>query len=107
MIITGGENVFPTEVENALAGCPGIADVAVIGVPSERWGEEVKAIVVLSAGANVDQARIIEWTKARIASFKVPKSIDFTDALPRNAAGKILKRELRAPYWKGQSRQVS
>jgi acyl-CoA synthetase (AMP-forming)/AMP-acid ligase II len=107
MIISGGENVFPTEVENAIAGCPGIADVAVIGVPSDAWGEEVKAIVVIEEGANVDPARIIEWTKSRIASFKVPKSVDFTDALPRNAAGKILKRELRAPYWKGRSRQVN
>jgi len=107
MIVTGGENVFPAEVENAIFGCPGVADVAVIGVPSEKWGEEVKAIVVPAPGAVIDAQRIIAWTKQRIAAYKAPKSVDFVAALPRNAAGKILKRELRAPYWQGRSRQVN
>jgi acyl-CoA synthetase (AMP-forming)/AMP-acid ligase II len=107
MIITGGENVFPAEVENAIIGCPGVADVAVIGIPSEQWGEEVKAVIVLSPGAQTQTEQIIAWTKQRIASYKAPKSVDLANAIPRNAAGKILRRELRAPYWQGRSRQVS
>jgi acyl-CoA synthetase (AMP-forming)/AMP-acid ligase II len=107
MIISGGENVYPAEVENAIFGHPDVAEVAVIGVPSERWGEEVKAMVVPRPGANRDPASIIAWARERIAGYKVPKSVDFIDALPRNAAGKILRRELRAPYWKGTSRQVN
>jgi acyl-CoA synthetase (AMP-forming)/AMP-acid ligase II len=107
MIISGGENVYPAEVENAIFGHPDVAEVAVIGVPSERWGEEVKAMVVPRPGANRDAASIIAWARDRIAAYKVPKSVDFIDAMPRNAAGKILRRELRAPYWKGTSRQVN
>ena len=107
MIISGGENIYPAEVENAIFGHPEVAEVAVIGVPSERWGEEVKAMVVPRPGANRDAASIIAWARERIAGYKVPKSVDFIDALPRNAAGKILRRELRAPYWKDSARQVS
>jgi acyl-CoA synthetase (AMP-forming)/AMP-acid ligase II len=107
MIITGGENVYPAEVENALFGAPGVADVAVIGVPSERWGEEVKAIVVASAGEAGDPAAIIAWARERIAGFKAPKSVDFVDTLPRNASGKVLRRELRERYWSGHDRRVS
>ena len=106
MIITGGENVYPAEVENAIFGHPEVADVAVIGVPSEQWGEEVKAIVVPKPGVTADPASIIAWARARIAKFKVPKSVEFIAALPRNASGKILRRELREPYWKGHSRRV-
>ena len=107
MIVTGGENVFPAEVENAIFGCPGVADVAVIGIPSGRWGEEVKAVVVAVPGATLDAREVIAWAKDRIASYKAPKSVDFVAALPRNAAGKILKRELRKPYWEGRKRQVN
>jgi len=107
IIVSGGENISPTEVENAIFGCPGVADVAVIGIPSAQWGEEVKAIVVLSPGASADADGIIAWTKRHIAAYKAPKSVDFVGALPRNAAGKILKRELRAPYWQGRARQVN
>jgi acyl-CoA synthetase (AMP-forming)/AMP-acid ligase II len=107
LIISGGENVFPAEVENAILGCPGVADVAVIGIPSEEWGEEVKAIVVASEGTDPSAASIIAWAKARIASFKAPKSVDFVVALPRNAAGKVLKRELRRTYWAGRDRQIN
>jgi acyl-CoA synthetase (AMP-forming)/AMP-acid ligase II len=107
MIITGGENVYPAEVENALFGAPGVADVAVIGVPSERWGEEVKAIVVPSAGEVGNPAAIIAWARDRIAGFKAPKSVDFVDSLPRNASGKVLRRELRERYWAGRDRRVS
>jgi acyl-CoA synthetase (AMP-forming)/AMP-acid ligase II len=107
MIVTGGENVYPAEVENALFGHPAIADAAVIGVPDDTWGEAVKAIVVLKVGAPPDQADIIAWARARIANFKTPKSVDFVDAIPRNLSGKILRRELREPYWKGRDRRVN
>lgn len=106
MIVSGGENIYPAEVENALFGHPAVADVAVIGIPSETWGEEVKAIVVLKEGAEPDTASIIAWAKEKIASYKCPKSVDFTEALPRNPSGKILRRELREPYWEGVDRKV-
>jgi fatty-acyl-CoA synthase len=106
MIVTGGENVYPAEVENALFGHPSIVDAAVIGVPDERWGEAVKAIVVLKAGAEADPASIIAHCRDKIAGYKAPKSVDFVHALPRNPSGKVLRRELREPYWKGRERQV-
>jgi acyl-CoA synthetase (AMP-forming)/AMP-acid ligase II len=106
MIVTGGENVYPAEVENAIFGCPGVADVAVIGVPSERWGEEVKALVVAEAGRAPAPQEVIAWSRARIAGYKAPKSVDFVDVLPRNASGKVLRRELRAPFWDGRGRAV-
>jgi len=107
MIVTGGENVYPAEVENALFGHPAIADAAVIGVPDDDWGEAVKAIVVLKPGAPRDTADIIAWARARIANFKTPKSVDFVEAIPRNLSGKILRRELREPFWKGRDRRVN
>ncbi len=107
MIVSGGENVYPAEVESALFGHPAVADVAVIGVPDERWGEAVKAIVVKKPGAGVTPEELIAFARERIAGYKVPKSIDFADMLPRNPSGKILKRELRAPYWAGRDRQVN
>lgn len=107
MIVSGGENVYPAEVENALFSHEAIADVAVIGVPDKRWGESVKAIVVLKPGNTASEKDIITHAKSKIAGYKVPKSIDFVDALPRNPSGKLLKRELRAPYWKDQERQIS
>ena len=107
MIVTGGENVYPAEVENALFGHPAVGDAAVIGVPDDNWGEAVKAIVVLKPGAPQDTADIIAWARARIANFKTPKSVDFVDAIPRNLSGKILRRELREPYWKGRDRRVN
>jgi acyl-CoA synthetase (AMP-forming)/AMP-acid ligase II len=107
MIITGGENVYPAEVENAIFGHPGVADVAVIGIPDARWGEAVKAVVVRKAGADPTPAEIIAWARERIAAYKAPKSVDYIDALPRNASGKILRRELREGYWKGHDRRVS
>jgi acyl-CoA synthetase (AMP-forming)/AMP-acid ligase II len=107
MIVSGGENVYPAEVENALFGHPAIADVAVIGVPDPRWGEAVKAIVVLRQGQRAGADEIIAHARQRIAGYKVPKSIDFIDALPRNASGKVLRRTLRAPYWEGRDRRVN
>ncbi len=106
MIVSGGENVYPAEVENALMSHPDVADAAVIGVPDERWGEAVKAVVVLRAGANLDVASIIAHCRDQIAGYKTPKSVDTIDVLPRNPSGKVLRRELRAPYWEGRARQV-
>jgi long-chain acyl-CoA synthetase len=107
MIVSGGENIYPAEVEGALFGHPAIADVAVIGVPDERWGETVKAIVVRKADVEVTPGELIDWARARIAGYKLPRSIDFIDALPRNPTGKILKRELRKTYWENKERQVN
>ncbi len=107
MIITGGENVYPAEVESAIYGHPDVADVAVIGVPDEKWGEAVKAMVVLKSNAKPDAQGIIEWARQRLAGYKTPKSVDFIPALPRNASGKILRRELREPFWAGKERRVN
>ena len=107
MIITGAENVYPAEVESVIYGHPQVADVAVIGVPDARWGEAVKAVVVPAPGTQPDPAEIIAWAKERLAGFKCPKSIDFIDVLPRNPSGKILRRELREPFWAGYERRVN
>ena len=107
MIISGGENVYPAEVENAIYGHPAVADVAVIGVPDEKWGEAVKACVVLKGDIDANEAEIIGHARKNIAGFKCPKSVDFIPALPRNPSGKILRRELRAPYWQGKDRAVN
>lgn len=106
MIVSGGENIYPAEIESAMSMHPAVADIAVIGVPSERWGEEVKAIVVRAQGENISEDELIEFTRTRIAGFKTPKSIDFVEELPRNPSGKLLKKELRAPYWEGHERMV-
>ncbi len=107
MIVSGAENVYPAEVESAIFGHPAVADVAVIGVPDERWGEAVKAVVVLKAGASATAQEIVDFARTRIAGFKCPKTVDFIDALPRNPSGKILKKDLRAPYWEGRERMVN
>jgi len=107
MIISGGENVYPAEVESAIYGHPAIAEVAVIGVPSEKWGEEVKACIVAKPGMDVEASDVIGYARERVAAFKAPKSVDVISAMPRNASGKILRRELRAPYWEGEERQVN
>ena len=107
MIVSGGENVYPAEVENALFNHPAIGDVAVIGVPDDKWGEAVKAVVVLKPGAEATEDEIISYSRTKIAGYKIPKSIDFTDVLPRNPTGKLLKRELRKPYWQGKDRQIN
>jgi len=107
MIISGAENIYPAEVESAIFGHPAVADVAVIGVPDDRWGEAVKAIVVLKPGSQASEADILQFARTRIAGFKAPKSVDFVEALPRNASGKVLKRSLREPYWAGRTRNVN
>ena len=106
MIISGGENIYPAEIERVLAEHPALADVAVIGVPDERWGEAPKAVVVLRAGANVEPNELVAWCRERLAGYKVPKTVDVVAELPRNPTGKILKRELRKPFWEGRDRQV-
>ncbi|MEW2357358.1 long-chain-fatty-acid--CoA ligase [Spirillospora sp. NPDC029432] len=104
MIISGGENIYPAEVENVLMNHPMVTDCAVIGVPDEKWGETPKGIVVLSE--DVPEKELIDWCRERLAHFKCPTSIERRDEIPRNPTGKILKRDLRAPYWQGQDRAV-
>jgi acyl-CoA synthetase (AMP-forming)/AMP-acid ligase II len=100
LIISGGENVYPAEVEIAICDHPDVAEVAVIGVPDAKWGESVKAIVVAKPGTNPEAASIIAWARARIAAYKTPRYVEFVAALPRNASGKILRRELREHHSK-------
>ncbi|KUI44244.1 long-chain fatty acid--CoA ligase [Mycobacterium sp. IS-1590] len=106
MIVSGGENVYPTEVENVLMTHPDVADVAVIGVPDPAWGEAVKAVVVPAAGCSPGEAQLIAYARERLAGFKLPKSVSFADDLPRTPSGKILKRALRKPYWEGVGRRI-
>ena len=107
MIVSGGENIYPREIEDVIYRMPGVAEAAVIGVPSEEWGETVKAMVVAKPGESLTEEAVIDWCRANLATFKSPRSVDVIDALPRNATGKVLKTVLREPYWQGQSRQVS
>ncbi len=107
MIVSGGENVFAKEVEECLLGHPKVCETAVIGVPSERWGEEVRAVIVLEAGSSASAEELMAFCGEGLAGYKRPRSVEFVDALPRNANGKVLKRVLREPHWKGHSRGVS
>jgi len=107
MIITGGMNVYPAEIAAALEQHPGIFDVAVFGIPSEQWGEQVHAAVVLAAGASLSEADVVAYARQHLAGYKCPRSVSFMNELPRTGSGKLLKRELRAPYWAGHARQVS
>ncbi|MEO1045186.1 MAG: fatty acid--CoA ligase [Pseudomonadota bacterium] len=107
MIISGGENVYPAEVENVLYSHPAVLEASVIGVPDEKWGEAVKAVIVPRPGEEVDTDAIIAFARNELAGFKVPKSIDIIAEMPRNATGKILRRALREPYWEGMERQVN
>jgi acyl-CoA synthetase (AMP-forming)/AMP-acid ligase II len=106
MIVSGGENIYPAEVENALMSNPDILDAAVVGIPDNKWGEATKAFVVLRSNNILSEDEIINYVKTKIASYKCPKSVDFIDALPRNPSGKVLRRELRDPYWADQDREV-
>jgi fatty-acyl-CoA synthase len=107
VIITGGENVSSIEVEDCLYQHPAVAEVAVIGVPDPKWGETVKALVVLNGAALVSEDEVIEFARGRMAHFKCPTSVEFRDSLARTATGKLQKFKLRAPYWEGRDRQVS
>ncbi len=107
MIISGGENIHSWEVEEVLRTHPAIAEVAVIAVPDEEWGESVRACVMLRAGEKLDASAVIEYCRARLATYKKPRDVDFVEDLPRLFNGKIDKKALRAPYWKGRDRQVS
>lgn len=106
MIVSGGENIYPAEVENALMSNSLILDAAVVGIPDEKWGESTKAFVVLKKEGEINEEEIINYTKTKIASYKCPKSINFINELPRNPSGKVLRRELRAPFWEGKDREV-
>jgi len=107
MIVSGGENIYPIEIENALSGHPSVADIAVIGVPDEKWGEAVKAIIVLKEGTTLEPDELIAYARERLAGYKIPRSVDFATELPRNPSGKLLKRILREPYWKDQERAIN
>ena len=120
VVITGGENVFPAEVEAVLARHPAVADVAVIGIPDDRWGETVHAVVVAAPGfdtpgfdtpgvdaAGFDAAGLVDWARERLAGFKCPTGVTVVSELPRNATGKVLRATLREPFWAGRDRQVS
>jgi long-chain acyl-CoA synthetase len=106
MIVSGGENVYPAEVENVLMGHPAVSDVAVIGVPDDRWGEVGKALVVRKPDVDVTEQELIDFCRERLAHYKCPKSVVWTESLPRNPSGKILKKDLRAPYWEGRERSL-
>jgi len=106
MIISGGENIYPAEIEQVLYEHPAVLEAAVIGIPDPKWGESVKAVVALKQGKQLSEEEVIAFCKTRLASYKKPKSVEFVDALPRSAAGKILKTIMRERYWKGQESKV-
>jgi fatty-acyl-CoA synthase/long-chain acyl-CoA synthetase len=107
MIISGGVNIYPAEIEAALEQHPDVNDVAVFGIPNEEWGEAVHATVVARPGSGLTESKLVEFARGAIAGYKVPRSIAFIDEIPRNASGKILKRVLRDPYWKGRQSRVN
>jgi long-chain acyl-CoA synthetase len=109
MIISGGVNIYPAEIEGALAGHPAVEDVAVIGVPDEEFGESVKAVVQVVEGVHADDAlaaELIAYCRSLLAGYKAPRSVDFIDVIPRTGTGKITKRPLRDPYWAGRERRI-
>jgi acyl-CoA synthetase (AMP-forming)/AMP-acid ligase II len=106
MIISGGENIYPREIEEVLVQHPAVREIAVIGVPDQKWGEAVKAVVSLVHGQSVTESELITFCRDNMASYKKPKSVDFVEEIPKNNYGKILKRELRAKYWEGKERKV-
>ncbi len=107
MIVSGGENVYPREVENALFEHPAIVDAAVFGIPGAKFGEDVMATVVLKEGENLTEQDVIEFCRTKLGGYKIPRRVSFMDELPRNASGKVLKKDLREPYWEGHARRVS
>jgi acyl-CoA synthetase (AMP-forming)/AMP-acid ligase II len=106
MIISGGFNVFPTDIEAIVGGHPDVLDVTVIGIPHEKWGETVLALVIPKAGVQADAQAIVAWANERLARHQRLAAVEFRDEFPRNALGKVLKRILREPYWAGTGRQI-
>lgn len=106
MVISGGENVYTREVEEVILRHPAVYEVAVIGVPDEKWGEAIKAIVSVRPGMKVSEKEIIDFCKQNLAGYKKPKSVEFIAEMPKNAYGKIVKKDLREKYWKGQERRI-
>lgn len=106
MIISGGENVFPTEVEEVLSRHPAVAELAVVGVPDSKWGEAVKAVVVVKPGEDVSPAELIQFCRGKIAGYKIPKTVDLVPELPKNPTGKILRRRVRENYWRDQEIKI-
>ena len=104
--MSGGENMYPAEVENVLMSHPGVADVAVIGVPSEQVGRDAQGHRRAGAGTDVTEQELIAYSREHLAGFKCPTSVDWVDVLPRNPSGKVLKKDLRAPFWEGRDRQI-
>jgi fatty-acyl-CoA synthase len=107
MIVSGGENIYPHEIEQVLFEHPAVADAAVIGVPDDQWGETVKAVIVLRKDATATEEEIIDFTRGKLGGFKRPRSVDFASELPYNPSGKVLKRALRESYWAGHTRRVA
>ena len=107
VIITGGENVSSIEVEDAIFSHPDVAEVAVIGVPDEKWGETIKALVVKADDSDLTEQELIDYVKSKVARYKAPSSVEFREMLDRTATGKLQKFKLRAPYWEGRDRQVN
>jgi long-chain acyl-CoA synthetase len=106
MIISGGENIYAKEVEDVLFSHPDVANAVVIGVPDEKWGEAVKALVVKKGGAELTEKELTDFCKERLAGYKKPRSVEFMQDFPKSAAGKILKRELRQKYWQGREKKI-
>ncbi|WP_235735206.1 AMP-binding enzyme [Nocardioides alcanivorans] len=107
MVISGGENVYPAEIERVLGEHPAVAEIAVIGIPDDRWGETLHAVVVTRAEQTFDEEELLAWSRDRLAGFKCPRSVELVTELPRNATGKVLKRVLRERHWQGRERAVS
>ena len=106
MILSGGVNIYPAEIENTIFGHPAVLDVVVFGVPDEKWGEAIKAVVQLKEAQNATEEEIIQWCDERLSSMKKPKSVDFIDELPRDINGKVYKRQIRDKYWEGRATKV-
>ena len=107
MLVSGGFNIYPSEIEAVLSLHPAVYEACVIGVPDDNWGEVVKAVVVTRDGATVDDKELIDFCKARLADFKKPRSVDFVSELPRNSNGKLSRKDLRERYWQGRDRRVN
>ena len=107
MVVSGGENIYPVEVENILAGLPGVIEVAVIGVPDERFGEALLAVFAMKPEHTLEVTDVVAFCRDKLAGYKIPRKLEFIDALPRNPSGKILKTVLREPHWAGVERRIA